>query len=402
MDLEIKFYVCESHKFAGTFAFIAELVEVRVNEISKAFVSKSTSPLSDFWVEIRKEQHKTILAGSGFLYDSSIIGSLKLIVEFEDNVFQSFTFPSPSIIEQGVLSCNIGDDYLKVKYWSKNGLSDLVPIDYLEKSKEKWYAPLSKVYIHEKKIADIQADFVPILPKSGPEQPIPKELLNDTHHPQMKELLALKGLHEGKDAVFIGNGPSLDLNLLSKFDNHILFAFNRFYLAYDQTSIRPDYLVSADQQMIVDFGKEMINKSQAKVFLAGESNLSLSGKYIWLKLINIFPALFSEDITKFVTPGGSTPYVAMQIAAYMGIKRIFLLGFDYGYQFDEQDKNRGSNVVSGEGNHFIKNYRDGKPWIPPSFRNIGQSFWTARLYFELNGGEIVNLSPSKSLKAFKN
>ena len=246
MDLEIKFYVCESHKFAGTFAFIAELVEVRVNEISKAFVSKSTSPLSDFWVEIRKEQHKTILAGSGFLYDSSIIGSLKLIVEFEDNVFQSFTFPSPSIIEQGVLSCNIGDDYLKVKYWSKNGLSDLVPIDYLEKSKEKWYAPLSKVYIHEKKIADIQADFVPILPKSGPEQPIPKELLNDTHHPQMKELLALKGLHEGKDAVFIGNGPSLDLNLLSKFDNHILFAFNRFYLAYDQTSIRPDYLVSAD------------------------------------------------------------------------------------------------------------------------------------------------------------
>ena len=92
----------------------------------------------------------------------------------------------------------------------------------------------------------------------------------------------------------------------------------------------------------------------------------------------------------------------MQIAAYMGIKRIFLLGFDYGYQFDEQDKNRGSNVVSGEGNHFIKNYRDGKPWIPPSFRNIGQSFWTARLYFELNGGEIVNLSPSKSLKAFKN
>lgn len=402
MTQNINFYVCEIHSYAGTFSFIAELYGMARTELKNAFVTDNINPLSDFWVEIRNEGTKTILAGSGFLETSLNTCDLKLIVESLNGGSTSFIFPSPSFIEQGILSCNLSDDECKVKFWSRHGLTDIQPVNYHVDVNEAVHSIQSNVYLHEKRITCPKPGAITTLPKASPEQHMPDDLFRYPKDIRLEEIRRLKDVHKGKDAVFIGNGPSLDLNTLGKFNQHIFFAFNRFYLAYKQTDFRPNYLISADAQMIKDFGSEMIEKSESNVILAADNFTDLNGSYIWLKLVNIFPALFSEDIGKFVTPGGATPYVAMQIAAYMGIRNIYLLGFDYGYKFNTYSNDNNSNFVRGDGNHFINNYRNDMPWVPPSYRNIGHSFWTARLYFEALGGEIINLTSGSSLKTFKN
>lgn len=401
-DKNIKFYVCEVHKYARTFAFIAQLFDVKISEITQAYVSDTYSPLGNFWVECRQEGNKTILSGSGFLVEMNLIKEFNLSVILKDGTSRFFDFPAPSFVEQGTLSCTPVGSELCVKYWSLRGLTSAEPVEYSCLNQQKTFYPQSKVFIHESRIPNDSLSALPLLPKTQPFQPIPRLPSGSSDHPHLDKILALKDIHKGKDAILIGNGPSLDLNLLNKFDNHISFSFNRFYLAYGKTDFRPDYLISADQKMIEDFGLEMINNAESKVFFASPEYPNFNGDYTWLRLENIFPSLFSEKIEEFVTPGGATPYVAMQIAAYMGIKNLSLLGFDYDYKFYSKNNEHSldTNLVTGDGNHFIKNYRNNKPWVPPSFRNIGQSFWTARLYYEALGGSIKNLNQNSSMKVF--
>lgn len=64
----------------------------------------------------------------------------------------------------------------------------------------------------------------------------------------------LKNQHSGRRAWIIGNGPSVrysDLDRIAE-QGDIVFCFNRFHLAYPETTLREDFVVSADTLMIED------------------------------------------------------------------------------------------------------------------------------------------------------
>ncbi|HEY1707256.1 MAG TPA: hypothetical protein VGG10_03255 [Rhizomicrobium sp.] len=213
-------------------------------------------------------------------------------------------------------------------------------------------------------------------------------------------LEAMKDAYAGRTAWLIGNGPSVAVPDLEKLKGALTFCFNRFYLAYPTMTFRPTFTVTGDEQMIEDFGQEIIDLSGGQVFVASWSPPPLTGDYCWVRQVAGFPSLFSKDATRRVSPGGSSLYVAMQIAYYLGIRNFYIYGADFKFSFTPVAGATGFRTASGDGNHFIKNYRSGKPWCPPALQNILSSFLSARMLMEADGGFIRNATRGGELEVF--
>lgn len=214
---------------------------------------------------------------------------------------------------------------------------------------------------------------------------------------------ALKDLHKGKRGWMIGNGPSVRLEDLDAIpDDDVKFCFNRFYKCYADTRLRENYVVSADMLMIDDFGQEMVDKSAGlPLFCRNRVISEVSGRYVELQPGDTYLPLFSYDPSKFVSIGGSSVFVAMQMAYFMGVRELFLYGMDFSFSMSlGRDPRYKFPVSFDDNNHFIKGYRDAKPWCPPTWRDISAGFINARAAFELGGGRVLNATRGGKLEIF--
>jgi hypothetical protein len=207
--------------------------------------------------------------------------------------------------------------------------------------------------------------------------------------------------HAGETAWLIGNGPSVRVEDLDRLGSAITFAFNRFHLSHDMTRLRPTYTVSGDKQMIEDFGQDIVDRSGGTVFLAHDRVPDLVGDYVWLRQLSVAPPLFSLNPDRAVAPGGSSLFVALQLGYFMGIRRFYVYGADFRFTFRTHKRSRDAyRAVSGDDNHFIRNYREGRAWCPPSFRQIASSFFAARVLMESENGFIRNATRGGALEIF--
>ncbi|MBO1076293.1 glycosyltransferase [Roseomonas marmotae] len=214
------------------------------------------------------------------------------------------------------------------------------------------------------------------------------------------ELAAMKDRHRGQAAWLIGNGPSVRTEDLDALRGRLTFSFNRFHLAYPRTRLRPTYTVTGDRQMIEDFGEQIVAESGNTVFLAHEEHPAVEGDYIWLRQLAVYPPLFCRQPDRLVSPGGSSLYVAMQLGYWMGVRRFYLYGADFRFVFETERGGDAFRIARGEGNHFIPGYRGGRPWCPPSLRDIAASFHIARRLMESEGGFIRNASRGGLMEIF--
>ena len=218
-----------------------------------------------------------------------------------------------------------------------------------------------------------------------------------------RRLEQMRDAYAGRSAWLVGNGPSVQIGDLDRLaeTSQLCFAFNRFHLAYDQTPLRPHFTVTGDAQMIEDFGQEIVDSAEGTVCVAHGRAPALTGDYIWLRQVSAYPSLFSLEPARWVTPGGSSLYVALQIGYWLGIRRWYLYGADFAFRFNRrqsgQDVFRSAN---GDDNHFIKNYRSGRAWCPPAIESILPAFHMARMQMELAGGFIRNATRGGSLHVF--
>lgn len=221
------------------------------------------------------------------------------------------------------------------------------------------------------------------------------------YEPSSRRLAAFRNIHAGGVAWLIGNGPSVRLEDLDRLRGEITFGFNRFHLAHGMTGLRPTYTVTGDRQMIEDFGQDIVDLSGGTVFTADGEPPQLVGDFIWLRQISFYPPLFSFDPASFVSPGGSSLFVAMQVAYFMGIRKFYIYGADFRFTYERSASADKFRAAAGDNNHFIPNYRSNRPWCPPSFRDICPAFLAARVLMESEGGWIRNVTRGGLLEIFE-
>jgi hypothetical protein len=131
----------------------------------------------------------------------------------------------------------------------------------------------------------------------------------------MEQISDYKNLHLGKKLFILASGPSLNDLKLSLLKNKIVMGLNRSILVYPA----PYYQCVFDHRLFDLYFDSF--KEVRKLFTLEDRPLGLP-----LKLLG--GEGFSTDLEEGIYSGYTISYFALQVAVYMGFKKIFFLGLD--------------------------------------------------------------------------
>ncbi len=226
-------------------------------------------------------------------------------------------------------------------------------------------------------------------------------------------LRSLKDIHKGRRAFLIGSGPSLSVSDLDKLQNEISFACNKIFLIFNDTRWRPTYYSVIDSMVAQNCAKEIEQLKLKKIFSSVvKLNFPDAKDIIWLKDLpspmvdSKRQFLFSQNIAEGTYGGFTVIYTMLQLAHFMGITEIFLLGVDFSFTTpkpSEQKSRLGETLLTckGESNHFHPDYRkNGEQWTMPQLEHQYSAFQQAKSAFQETGRVIYNASRSTKLDIF--
>lgn len=225
-------------------------------------------------------------------------------------------------------------------------------------------------------------------------------------------IAVLKNIHRGHRCFVIGNGPSLEIEDLDKLTDEITFGCNKIYLAFNQTVWRPTYYSVLDV-LVAENNKSVINNLKLhKIFREDvRPFFNDANDIIWLRALETpivdgnYAGRFSTNALEGVYGGWTVIFPQIQIAFYMGIREIFLIGVDFNFQVPQSTGKSCQSgdilVHQGEENHFHPEYRKpGETWTTPLLDLQHKAFLAAKKTFEEHGGKIYNASRKTSLDVF--
>jgi hypothetical protein len=226
-------------------------------------------------------------------------------------------------------------------------------------------------------------------------------------------LRSLKDIHKGRRAFLIGSGPSLSISDLDKLQNEISFACNKIFLIFNDTHWRPTYYSVIDSMVAQNCAREIQQLKLKKIFSSVvKPNFSDAEDILWLRDLPS-PIVdgkrqfqFSQNIAEGTYGGFTVIYTMLQLAHYMGITEIFLLGVDFNFTTpkpSEQKSRLGETLLTCEGeiNHFHPDYRkSGEQWTMPQLEYQYNAFQQAKNTFQNTGRIIYNASRSTKLDVF--
>lgn len=202
-------------------------------------------------------------------------------------------------------------------------------------------------------------------------------------------LASFSNKHKGKRGFIACNGPSLNDIDVTKLKGEIVFGLNRGYL---KRELPITYLVTIDDLVENQFRKEMeAYKCEAKF-----SN-SLRGAY-WLRWTVDIPH-FSGNILKPIWQGHSVTNVALQVAYFMGLSPVYIIGMDHFITYSKAEKVDGKFVNTGiDPNHFDPNYfPGGVRYNHQNLERVELGYKLAREAYEKAGRKLYNASTKTAL-----
>lgn len=237
-----------------------------------------------------------------------------------------------------------------------------------------------------------------------------KKQLNEILFPYSKNgkmIKKLKDIHLNKRCFIIGNGPSLTSQDLDKLKSEITFAFNRIYYMFSKTEWRPTYYCSEDDKTVIKSRKEIANlKLQHNFFpinFPRDYNIHFANAiyYIFKFGNKQKEPKFSEDIVKGIFWGNTVAYSAIQLAVYMGVKEIYLLGVDH--NFSKMLNDKGELIIDKTAkDYFTEQYNSDKEDLYiPNVEVSTRAFKAAKKYADINNIKIYNATRGGKLEVFE-
>jgi hypothetical protein len=201
---------------------------------------------------------------------------------------------------------------------------------------------------------------------------------------------------------------------LGKLKKEISFGCNKIYLAFGETDWRPTYYSVIDRMVAENNKNEITNLELTKIFSSVTKPFFRDCKdIIWLNDL-LSPTVngerifqFSTDVVRGIHGGFTVIYTQLQLAYYMGITEVYLLGIDFDFT---ESKPTGAKTSAGEEillsngeiNHFHRDYRPkGERWTTPNMGNMYKAFQVAKEVFEKDNRRIYNASRSTKLDVYE-
>lgn len=206
-------------------------------------------------------------------------------------------------------------------------------------------------------------------------------------------LSSYRNKHQGETCFLISNGPSIKHMDLSKLRNRVTFGSNRIYLLFDQLGFETSYYLVADDHWGINSSREISSLMMPKF-------ISMFAR----KYIEYDPSIsflrpeydiknFITDIREGISIYYTVNYMAMQIAYYMGFKKVILIGADHSW-----DESGGSDPTK-DINHFHEAYKPGP--YKGNKKGMEMVYQIAKAKFEADGREILDATVGGKLQVFR-
>lgn len=223
-------------------------------------------------------------------------------------------------------------------------------------------------------------------------------------NPQMKELQKFKDIHKGERCFITCTGPSLTISDLELLKDEITFGVNSITKAYEFTDWLPTYYVLVD---VFAFGKYLKEteiaggkfcKKDSFFHLRSEPKTRTGTEYFCpIHYGNHTKKMMAREKIKISTELDVCVYdcftvtnMAIQIAMYMGFKKIYIIGADCNYT---------SSQI-----HFIEmpddQYKISTGRLPNSTRLSVIGYQGVKQYADAAGVEIYNATRGGMLEVF--
>lgn len=212
-----------------------------------------------------------------------------------------------------------------------------------------------------------------------------------------KAIADLKDKHIGETTFIVATGPSLcisDLDTLYR--NKIkCISMNKIFYSFDKTKWRPEYYMVEDQNVIQQNLNSILKvpNEVRHVFMvengyAGEIPKVISQYHLGLtNSLDEFPS-FSNDASRVIYWGGTITYACIQLAVYLGFKKIYLLGVDADY-----------SKIGQVGGHFYEK-EDSQFFKPAEIESL-KAYNRAKQFAEEHGIKIFNATRGGKLEIFE-
>lgn len=236
-------------------------------------------------------------------------------------------------------------------------------------------------------------------------------LLNESE----RKLRSFRNKYKGQSAVVIGTGPSLRVQDLERLSGFITFGCNKVFLAFQETDWRPDFYTICDSVNAENFGGMISTQDFANSTII---HAALVRKYMPVGNGDIFYE-YSRPITDILdkrkvnlnrgvshlgifSHGYSVNIDQIQLAYYMGFKKVYLIGVDFNYSLGDltEEKSESGRVVvsNGEQNHFHKDYHKIKgTYTVPKLDEQRLAYKILLDSFRKEGRHLINASRSSKL-----
>jgi hypothetical protein len=227
----------------------------------------------------------------------------------------------------------------------------------------------------------------------------------------MIDIRTFKDLHFNKRAFLIGNGPSLKDTPLHLLNDEVTFSLNNIsdYWEYTHpdTTWRPQYYYNTTAQAIrYRSWSDKANKAVKECHIAFiRDNMPIDIREN-VCILNVFVKQcetcktpipgWSSDLTIGLMHYRMSMWGMAQLATYLGIKKIYLLGCDLGFVSDTND-----NI---DPNHFSDNYKGEFHWS--TYLTRRENFYHQEAHQQMakvlkdRGIEVFNATPGGELEAY--
>lgn len=228
--------------------------------------------------------------------------------------------------------------------------------------------------------------------------------LHNKYSSQQEKFNILKDSHSGERCFIVGNGPSLTAKDLDLLKNEFCFAANQIFFAFKNTQWRPSAYLTVNVDTFLAYQSEINNLNCTKFIDKKALDYGVEIQDALYLKHGTFAGnedLFSEDVSKFYYNGGTVTYTAIQVAAYMGFKEIYLIGVDNNFTF-EKNKN-GIKRKNDIQNHFYKDDISNKKadlYATVDVDHLTQSFIRAKDYADAHNIKILNATRGGKLEVF--
>lgn len=221
------------------------------------------------------------------------------------------------------------------------------------------------------------------------------------YYTEASRLRKFKNKHLGEDCFIIGNGPSLNKMDLTKLNEYHTFGMNKIYLIFKRVDLKLSYLTAVNE-LVIQQSSDIYENFNCPVFLGYKASKNVVKKKSHIYRLATTGGIswpFGETIEQPIYEGCTVTFIALQLAYYMGFRRVFLVGCDHNFQ--QKGNPHETQVMEGDDvNHFDPDYFKGQKWDLADLKGSEVSYTLADYAYQRTGRKIYDATVEGKLQIF--